>query len=216
MRRIIWFLVHGSILSVAFVGLTAGEDVQVIQSRRSTLSIYSYGGAAPSRVLPEFRDAAGGYWRNAGALTDVVTIPPLSVTVPGVKSAASATPAPNNSFGTKTSAPDSAPSLAESDPARLPVSRIVTIGWNPSPESSVAGYRVYIGDSSGYYTDQTAVGNQTTAALEIGQSTLYVAVSAYTFEGLESALSDELIISTDKLQGAGASGGLEVFSRGTQ
>ena len=228
MRRNIPFWAHATTLLAAVVCLTAADDVQVIRSPHSTFFIYSYGGAEPSRILPEFRDAGRPHRRNAGKLTDVVSIPPLSVSAPPVKSSTSSTPAPTSatpapkrmaaqtsSFGSM-SAPSSAPPPpTESAPELLPILRTVTVGWNASPEPSVAGYHVYVGNSSGQYTDRTAVGNQTSAQVEVGQSALYIAVSAYTAEGLESPLSNELIILAENMEAASASGGLQVLSSST-
>ena len=110
------------------------------------------------------------------------------------------------------SASENAPPT-DSDPKFLPP-RTVTIGWNASPEQSVAGYHVYTGDSSGAYTGRILVGNQTTVQLEVGESNLYIAVSAYTAEGLESPLSDELIVLATNLEAATTSGGPQIIDNG--
>ena len=37
----------------------------------------------------------------------------------------------------------------------------VTLAWDPNPEPSVQGYRVYYGKANGFYTDVLDVGNRT-------------------------------------------------------
>ncbi|HJT81986.1 MAG TPA: hypothetical protein VJ719_12380 [Chthoniobacterales bacterium] len=79
----------------------------------------------------------------------------------------------------------------------------------------MAGYHLYVGDSSGRYNDRIRVGDETTAQLVIDRSTLYLAVSAYTFEGFESVLSDELVVAADNVDAA-ASGRLQIISSSIQ
>ncbi len=201
MRRSDGFFIHGLALAISVSFLTAADDVQVIKSRRSTLSIYEYGGREPSRALPEYRRSSRSFRYNSGALTDVSFVGPLPV--PPIK-------APSHTSGSTTH-PISAPESPQA-PNELPAPQSVTIGWNASAEQSVAGYHVYIGKASGSYYDGFTVGNQTTAQVLVGQTTLYVAVSAFTSEGLESALSDELIVlgsgsQTSATSGAGRTSG---------
>src|SRR5437588_11377085 len=70
-------------ISLVIVSATAAaDDLQVIQSQFSVLSIYSYGGTpVMSKTAPEL---AGGTRQNraTGALTDVVSTPQLSVPAP--------------------------------------------------------------------------------------------------------------------------------------
>ena len=216
MRRGRAYLIHSITVAAAAFFLTAADDIQVLRTPRSTLSIYSYGGAAPSRAIPEYRDDARRARRRAGALTDVAAVPPRAVAAPPTATPVSTnapqpkgTAAPVKTFGTSSM---SAPSPRDdSVPKTLATSRVVTIAWNASPESSVAGHHVYTGDSSGQYAERTSLGNQTSAELVIGQSTLYLAVSAYTAEGLESPLSDELVVLGDELDAAATSGGFQIL-----
>jgi hypothetical protein len=71
----------------------------------------------------------------------------------------------------------------------------VTLTWNPNPETNLAGYRVYVGTSSGVYTtlnvDVSNVTSYTVTGLAPGH-TYYFAVSAYDLNGLESGLSNEV------------------------
>ena len=70
----------------------------------------------------------------------------------------------------------------------------VTLGWNPSPETSVVGYAVYYGIGSGAYTERIDAGDQTSVTitgLTVGV-TYYFAVTAYTAIGTESLPSNEI------------------------
>ena len=65
--------------------------------------------------------------------------------------------------------------------------------WDPTTDSSVAGYRLYYGTRSGQYTVQVDVGNNTThdvSGLDLSLD-YYFAVQAYTTAGDTSELSNE-------------------------
>ena len=69
----------------------------------------------------------------------------------------------------------------------------VTLAWDPSPDASVVGYRIYYGVAMGSYTNSAAVGNGTNATLTgltVGV-TYYFAATAYDGTGLESVFSNE-------------------------
>jgi hypothetical protein len=70
----------------------------------------------------------------------------------------------------------------------------VTLAWNRSPGSTIAGYRLYQGVASRTYTNSVTVGNVTNctvSTLRTGVS-YYFAVAAYDTAGLESQLSTEV------------------------
>ncbi len=70
----------------------------------------------------------------------------------------------------------------------------VTVSWDANTESDLAGYNVYIGESTGNYTGVVDVGNATEFTwnnLNAG-NTYYFAVTAYDFAGNESNFSDEV------------------------
>ncbi|HKK32917.1 MAG TPA: malectin domain-containing carbohydrate-binding protein [Desulfomicrobiaceae bacterium] len=70
----------------------------------------------------------------------------------------------------------------------------VTLGWNPSTQDIVKGYKVYCGTTPGGYGIVTDAGTMTTCTLsdlEQGQ-TYYFAASAYDANGNEGPLSDEI------------------------
>lgn len=70
----------------------------------------------------------------------------------------------------------------------------VSLAWNPSPDSSVTGYRVYSGIKTGTYTNAVDVGNKTNATIVGLQEgvTYYFAATAYDAAGLESEFSNEV------------------------
>ncbi|MHC4269004.1 MAG: fibronectin type III domain-containing protein, partial [Planctomycetota bacterium] len=71
----------------------------------------------------------------------------------------------------------------------------VMFGWNQNTESDLAGYKIYIGPSSGNYNNVNDVGNQTNYTIQnliLGQ-TYYVAVTAYDALNNESSYSAESV-----------------------
>ena len=86
----------------------------------------------------------------------------------------------------------------------------VTLAWDPNPEPSVQGYRVYYGKASGFYTDVLDVGNRTDCVipgLDAG-TTYFFACTAYSATGDESNFSGEIVYATDG--GSSSSGGSSV------
>jgi|SRR5579859_4998055 len=70
----------------------------------------------------------------------------------------------------------------------------VTLAWNPSPDTNVAGYFLCYGANSGSYTSQIDAGTNTIATvsgLREGQ-TYYFAFTAYDAQGLQSDPSNEV------------------------
>jgi hypothetical protein len=69
----------------------------------------------------------------------------------------------------------------------------VTLAWNSSPDTNVAGYNVYYGVASRSYTNMVNVGNSTNATISglVEGATYYFAATAYNLLGLESDFSDE-------------------------
>ena len=70
----------------------------------------------------------------------------------------------------------------------------VSLLWEPSPSSTVAGYKVYYGTASGVYTSKRNVGNVTSVTFSnlAAGMTYYFAVSVFDPSGLESGLSNEV------------------------
>lgn len=73
----------------------------------------------------------------------------------------------------------------------------ITLAWDPSPGSDIAGYNIYYGAASGSYTNRVPVGNVTNATVKglIEGSTYYFAATAMNTSGLESDLSNEVAYS---------------------
>jgi len=74
-------------------------------------------------------------------------------------------------------------------------SATVTLAWDPNPEPSVAGYRLYLGTSPGYYTSSVDVAASTQATISslIEGVTYYMAVTAYDTSGNQSGYSNEIV-----------------------
>ena len=70
----------------------------------------------------------------------------------------------------------------------------VTLAWNPSTDTIVAGYNIYYGGASGTYTNEICVGNATNATISglIQGTTYYFAATTYASSGAESLLSSEV------------------------
>src|SRR3984893_90048 len=70
----------------------------------------------------------------------------------------------------------------------------VTLAWDPILQQDLAGYRVHWGMVSGDYTQETDVGNTTTAVVSnlTAGTTHFFAVTAYNTSGLESLPSNEV------------------------
>ena len=73
------------------------------------------------------------------------------------------------------------------------LSASITLGWDPSTDADVAGYKVYYGAATGSYTNSIQVGNVTTATVSnlVGGVTYYFAASTLNSIGLESVMSAE-------------------------
>src|ERR1035438_4435423 len=71
----------------------------------------------------------------------------------------------------------------------------VTLAWNSSTGTNIAGYKIYYGAASGTYTNTVDVGNVTNATISslISGTTYYFAATAYDTFALESDYSTEAI-----------------------
>jgi len=69
------------------------------------------------------------------------------------------------------------------------------LAWNPNTDPSVAGYNVYYGGASRTYTNVINAGNSTNVMVDglVEGKTYYFAVTAYTYGGVESDFSDEIV-----------------------
>jgi hypothetical protein len=177
--------------------IAAGDDVEVVSSPRWVLSIYSYGAGQRYKIAPELPDRSNLHRKSTAPLTDVDVTPALSQSLPAPQSAptpnalaTSADPSGSTTGGTSYSTR----SISSDSGSSLPT---VVLGWDPSPDESVAGYMLYAGSSSHQYTTKQPIGNQTLVRVVIDQPVLYFAVTAYTNDGLESVLSYELAVTSN-------------------
>jgi hypothetical protein len=71
----------------------------------------------------------------------------------------------------------------------------VTLVWNPSPGTNIAGYKIYYGSASLAYTNSTDVGSVTNATVAnlISNTTYFFAATAYDSAALESDYSTEVV-----------------------
>ena len=186
------------------------------------MTIYTYGIGEARRFAPEMPEPKP----RTGSLTDVIANPPLSTTVPlrprnSAFDSRTGTAAPASTTTTTTTTaktPRATSGNTDVQPAlTIPgSSSAVSVGWQASPDQSVVGYNLYTGIVSHQYTNKQPVGNETTAQLPAGQGTIYVAVSAYTAEGIESALSDELVVSASSQTANAAASGFGAGSAGSR
>ncbi len=73
-----------------------------------------------------------------------------------------------------------------------------TLEWDPNAEADLAGYKMYVGASSGVYGVPIDVGLATTCAVTslLAKHTYYFAVTAYNTAGKESGKSNEICYTT--------------------
>ena len=71
--------------------------------------------------------------------------------------------------------------------------RNLTLSWNASTATDVAGYNLYYGTSCGCYTNKVNVGNVTLATLSnlAAGVTYYISATSYDLYGNESGFSNE-------------------------
>jgi len=79
-------------------------------------------------------------------------------------------------------------------PTPTPTPNIVTLAWNPSPDTTVVGYRLYMGTESQNYVATMTLENQTSVKVFIDRPATYFVVTAYSADGLESSPSDEVVV----------------------
>ena|ERR1017187_1031548 len=78
--------------------------------------------------------------------------------------------------------------------ATLPPGQSITLAWNRSSDTNVAGYKIYAGVVSHTYTNMINAGNATNATIFglIRGNTYYFAATAYNSLGMESGFSSEI------------------------
>ena len=69
----------------------------------------------------------------------------------------------------------------------------ITLAWDPNSEPDLAGYILYIGKSSGNYTQSRKLGLITQCKILVnGGTPIFFALKAYNQQGLESGFSGEV------------------------
>ena len=103
----------------------------------------------------------------------------------------------------------------------------ITLRWDPSPDASVVGYRLYYGPAFGNYTNSTRLGNVTNATLSNlpEGARLYFTATAYDAGGVESVFSNvvtndlpwfvSLRPAADYIEGYGRAGATNVIEVST-
>ncbi len=83
--------------------------------------------------------------------------------------------------------------------AALPVfAQNAGLSWNPSPDSDIAGYKLYYGVESPPYDTVIDLGNHTSYTVNgLLPGTYYFAVTAYDTSGIESAFSNTVSLTMD-------------------
>ena len=84
--------------------------------------------------------------------------------------------------------------LAVVSPRPLSAASSVTLAWDPSTSTDIAGYRIYYGRTSLDKTNTVTLGNTTTATISnlVSGATYYFAATAYDTANLESDFSNEV------------------------
>jgi len=84
----------------------------------------------------------------------------------------------------------------------------ITLAWNRNSESDIAGYIVYHGYRSRYYTESIDVGNWPSATISglVDGETYYLCVTAYDSQRNESDFSDEINYTVPEGASTGDSG----------
>jgi hypothetical protein len=80
-------------------------------------------------------------------------------------------------------------------PPPTPTTASLSVSWTGNTEADLAGYRLYVGTSSGVYNQPIQVGKSTTSYVVTGLpkgQTYFIAVSAYDTTGNESQKSAEV------------------------
>ncbi len=73
----------------------------------------------------------------------------------------------------------------------------ITLAWNPSTGTNIAGYRIHYGGSSRTYTNMVSVGTTSATVTNLKDgATYYFAATAYDSTGLESDFSNEASATT--------------------
>ncbi len=101
-------------------------------------------------------------------------------------------PIPVSAFSFNNFAPEY-PSIVYTNKAKM--DGVIDVWWSEVNNGNIAGYKIYIGTSSGVYGDPIIVGkvNHHSITGLINNKEYYIAVSSYDIDGNESLLSKEIV-----------------------
>jgi hypothetical protein len=83
--------------------------------------------------------------------------------------------------------------IPQPSPTPTPALYIVTLAWDPSPDSTVTGYRLLMGTQSHTYVAKITLAKQTSVRVVINHPVTYFVVTAYNAAGTESLPSGEIV-----------------------
>jgi len=119
-------------------------------------------------------------WESGPGISRLITVP-VTVTV---AQTGTTPPPPPPPIGGVTPPPSPPPS---------PTNGTATVTWAPNSEADLAGYKLYVGTSSGIYSRIVDVGKVTSYAISLPKGvTYFFSVTAYDNAGNESGHSAEL------------------------
>src|SRR6266446_704159 len=77
---------------------------------------------------------------------------------------------------------------------KVQAAQSVTLAWDANTAPNIVGYRLYTGTTSGVYTQQIEVGNNTSTSVSnlVDGTTYFFAVTDYNTSGVESAYSNQV------------------------
>ena len=84
--------------------------------------------------------------------------------------------------------------IPKPSPTPTPVPKIVTLAWDPSPDTTVIGYRLLMGIASHNYVAKITLAKQTSVKVFINHPLTYCVVTAYTADGRESLPTGEVLV----------------------
>jgi hypothetical protein len=151
------------------------------------------------RVLPDKLEIGAVYYVADGNYSNSPAITTNSIIIKKATSISHGTAA-----GWKTSYGDGSTTLSvngwvinEVTSKKAPITQKVQFAWDLSPDLDVIGYKVYIGNESGIYTNYLnpiTISNTNTVVVPLtGFSTYFITVRAYDSFGLESVPSNEVM-----------------------
>jgi hypothetical protein len=125
-------------------------------------------------------------WESGPGVSRMISVP-VTVTVSQTGTTTPPSPPPPSPIGGVRPPPPPPP------PASSPANRTATVSWAANSEKDLAGYKLYVGTSSGVYNRTIDVGKVTSYSIALAKgSTYFFALTAYDNSGNESGRSAEI------------------------